>query len=436
MELQNSINCFNEAKQVIAGGVNSPVRAFKSVNSTPPFIREGKGTYLIDEDGNKYIDFVQSWGPLIFGHCDSDIESCVIESAKRGFSFGAPTTLETDLAKEIISVYDGVDKIRFVSSGTEATMSAIRLARAYTSRDDIIKFEGCYHGHSDCLLVKGGSGMATFGAPSSPGVPNDITKHTLVAKYNDIDSVKSCIEFSKKNSNGVACVIIEPIAGNMGLVPSKIEFLKSLESICKSEGILLILDEVMSGFRASFSGSQKFYGIVPDLVTFGKVIGGGMPVGAFGGSDDIFSLLSPNGGVYQAGTLSGNPLAMSAGLVMIRKLKESPKIYERLEALAIRLTNGLSDICKAHNISLQTCVRGSMFGFFFNTHEVTDFDTALKSDVDMFSKFHNGMLNKGVYFAPSQFEAGFINACMNEEIIDSVLERAREVVLEIKSNGQ
>ena len=435
MELQNSINCFNEAKQVIVGGVNSPVRAFKSVNSTPPFIREGKGTYLIDEDGNKYIDFVQSWGPLIFGHCDSDIEAFVIESAKKGFSFGAPTTLETDLAKEIISIYDGVDKIRFVSSGTEATMSAIRLARAYTMRDDIIKFEGCYHGHSDCLLVKSGSGMATFGAPSSPGVPNDITKHTLVAKYNDIESVKSCIEFSKNNGNGIACVIIEPIAGNMGLIPANREFLKDLEILCKNDGILLILDEVMSGFRASISGSQKFYGIVPDLVTFGKVIGGGMPVGAFGGRDDILSLLSPNGSVYQAGTLSGNPLAMSAGLAMIRKIKESPKIYEYLEALATRLTNGLSDICKSYNIPLRTCVRGSMFGFFFNDNEVVDFDTALKSDVAMFARFHNGMLKKGVYFAPSQFESGFINVCMNEEIIDSVLERAREVVLEIRSYG-
>ena len=436
LENINSINDFNEAKQVIPGGVNSPVRAFKSVGGTPPFISHAEGAYLFDEDGNSYIDFVQSWGPLIFGHCDKDIESVVIETIQKGLSFGAPTILETALAKEVISIYEGIDKIRFVSSGTEATMSAIRLARAYTKRDDIIKFEGCYHGHSDSLLVSAGSGLATFGSPSSPGVPEDFTKHTLVARYNDIQSVELCIQASKQKGKGVACVIIEPIAGNMGLVPAQKEFLESLEVLCKKEGIILILDEVMSGFRASLSGSQSFYGISGDLVTFGKVIGGGMPVGAFGGKAEIMNLLSPQGNVYQAGTLSGNPVAMSAGLVALKKLKANPKIYKQLESLALKLTQGLERIAKEFQIPIQTCVRGSMFGFFFNQKPVENFEDALKSDTQMFARFHQGMLNKGVYFAASQFETGFICDAMNEAMIDEVLNKAKEVFLEITAYGK
>ncbi len=432
----NSINDFNEAKQVIPGGVNSPVRAFKSVGGTPPFIKRGEGPYLIDEDNNTYIDFVQSWGPLIFGHCDKEIEAIVIETIKKGLSFGAPTTLETALAKEVISIYEGIDKIRFVSSGTEATMSAIRLARAYTKRDDIIKLEGCYHGHSDSLLVSAGSGLATFGSPSSPGVPEDFTKHTLVARYNDIQSVESCIQISKQKGKGVACVILEPIAGNMGLVPAKKEFLESLERLCKQEGIVLILDEVMSGFRASLNGSQSFYGVNGDLVTFGKVIGGGMPVGAFGGRSEIMNLLSPQGSVYQAGTLSGNPVAMSAGLVALKKLKNNPEIYGKLESLALQLTNGLKNIAAEFGITLQTCVRGSMFGFFFNQNPVENFEDALKSDTELFGKFHQGMLEKGVYFAASQFETGFICVGMNEAMIDEVLGKAKEVFLEIGTYGK
>ncbi len=432
----NSINDFNEAKQVIPGGVNSPVRAFKSVGGTPPFIANGRGAYLIDEDGNRYIDFVQSWGPLIFGHCDKAIEEAVIESVKKGLSFGAPTTLETALAKEVIGIVEGVEKIRFVSSGTEATMSAIRLARAYTGKEDIIKFEGCYHGHSDSLLVSAGSGLATFGNPSSPGVPQDFTKHTLVAQYNDLVSVESCIALSQKQGKGVACVIIEPIAGNMGLVPSEKSFLEGLRKLCDQYGILLILDEVMSGFRASLCGSQKFYSVRGDLVTFGKVIGGGMPVGAFGGRAEIMDLLSPKGAVYQAGTLSGNPVAMSAGLVSLRKLREDSKIYERLENLGMKLMQGLENLCTEFKIPLQTCVRGSMFGFFFNENKVTNFQDALKSDIEMFARFHQGMLSKGVYFAASQFETGFICAAMNEEMIEDVLERAREVLLEINTYGK
>ena len=436
LEHINSINDFNEAKQVIPGGVNSPVRAFKGVGGTPPFIKSGKGAYIADEDGNVYIDFVQSWGPLIFGHCDSDIENVVIESVKKGLSFGAPTTLETALAKEVISLYEGIDKLRFVSSGTEATMSAIRLARAYTNRDDIIKFEGCYHGHSDSLLVQAGSGLATFGAPSSPGVPQSFSAHTLVAKYNDLASVEACMQKSKSEGKGVACVIIEPIAGNMGLVPSKKEFLVGLRELCDKYEVLLIIDEVMSGFRASLSGSQKFYGVQGDLVTFGKVIGGGMPVGAFGGRDEIMNLLSPNGAVYQAGTLSGNPVAMSAGLCALIKLKKNPKIYEKLESLALRLTQGLKAICKENGIALQTSVMGSMFGFFFNENPVENFSDALKSDTKLFARFHQGMLNKGVYFACSQFETGFICANMDEAMIDEVLNKAKEVILELKTYGE
>ncbi len=429
----NSINDFNEAKQVIAGGVNSPVRAFKSVGGTPPFIREGRGAYLIDEDGNKYIDFVQSWGPLIFGHSDEYIQEMVLHTLKKGLSFGAPTTLETALAKEIIALYEGIDKIRFVSSGTEATMSAIRLARAYTKKDDIIKFEGCYHGHSDSLLVNAGSGLATFGNPSSLGVPQDFVKHTLVAHYNDITSVELCIKESEKSGNGVACVIIEPIAGNMGLVPATKEFLKDLRDLCNQYNIVLIMDEVMSGFRAALNGSQNFYGVYGDLVTFGKVIGGGIPVGAFGGIEEIMSLLSPNGAVYQAGTLSGNPVAMSAGLATLEKLKQNPKIYQNLESLALQLTEGLQNIAQEFSIPLQVCVRGSMFGFFFNENPVNNFKDAQKSDTEMFAKFHQGMLQKGIYLAPSQFESGFICSCMDEDLIQSVLERARQVILEISN---
>ncbi|CAJ99786.1 glutamate-1-semialdehyde 2,1-aminomutase [Helicobacter acinonychis] len=426
MELLHSINDFNEAKQVIVGGVNSPVRAFKSVKGTPPFILKGKGAYLYDVDNNHYIDFVQSWGPLIFGHADEEIEENIIKALKKGTSFGAPTELETTLAKEIISCYDGLDKVRLVNSGTEATMSAIRLARAYSQKDDLIKFEGCYHGHSDSLLVKAGSGCTTFGSPSSLGVPSDFSKHTLVARYNDLNSVQEC--FQKGN---VGCVIIEPIAGNMGLVPAQKEFLVGLKALCEKYQAVLILDEVMSGFRASLSGSQEFYGVVPDLVTFGKVIGAGLPLACFGGRAEIMDLLSPIGGVYQAGTLSGNPLAVCAGLSTLYKIKRDKTLYSRLNALAIRLTQGLKKSAKSYNIALQTLNRGSMFGFFFNENAVCDFDDALKSNTEMFAKFHQKMLFKGVYLACSSFETGFICEPMTEEMIDLVIVKANESFDEI-----
>ncbi|MFP6156162.1 glutamate-1-semialdehyde 2,1-aminomutase [Helicobacter pylori] len=426
MELLHSINDFNEAKQVIAGGVNSPVRAFKSVKGTPPFILKGKGAYLYDVDNNHYIDFVQSWGPLIFGHADEEIEENIINALKKGTSFGAPTELETTLAKEIISCYEGLDKVRLVSSGTEATMSAIRLARAYSQKDDLIKFEGCYHGHSDSLLVKAGSGCATFGSPSSLGVPNDFSQHTLVARYNDLNSAEECFK-----KGDVGCVIIEPIAGNMGLVPAQKEFLLGLKALCEKYQAVLILDEVMSGFRASLSGSQEFYGVVPDLVTFGKVIGAGLPLACFGGRAEIMDLLSPIGGVYQAGTLSGNPLAVCAGLSALYKIKRDKTLYARLNALAVRLTQGLKKSAQSYNIALETLNRGSMFGFFFNENAVRDFDDALKSDTEMFAKFHQKMLFKGVYLACSSFETGFICEPMTEEMIDLAVAKADESFDEI-----
>lgn len=427
MNILQSINDFNEAKQVIPGGVNSPVRAFGSVGGTPRFIAKGKGAYIYDEDNNMYIDFVQSWGPLIFGHADAVIESAIIEAIKDGLSFGAPTEKETTLVKQIITLTQSVEKMRLVNSGTEATMSALRLARAYTQKDDIIKFEGCYHGHSDSLLVSAGSGCATFGHPSSPGVPNDISKHTLVARYNDIESVRLCLEESKN----VACVIIEALAGNMGFVPADEEFMRDLRALCDEHNALLIIDEVMSGFRASLRGAIGLYNVEADLVTYGKVIGGGMPLAAFGGRADIMDMLSPVGNVYQAGTLSGNPIAVSAGLATLCQIKANPTLYEDLENLAKRLTSGLKAAALAHNIPLQVDCRGSMFGFFFNDKQVKNFEHAKCSDVAMFAKFHQKMLEKGVYFACSQFETGFICSAMNEAMIDEVISKAQGAFTEI-----
>ncbi|HHO42847.1 MAG TPA: glutamate-1-semialdehyde-2,1-aminomutase [Epsilonproteobacteria bacterium] len=426
--LDNSIDAFREAREFIPGGVDSPVRAFKGVGGTPVFIDRGEGAYLIDIDGNRYIDFVQSWGPLIFGHCDSDIENAVIEAVKKGLSFGAPTLIETALAKEITTLFDNVDKVRFVSSGTEAVMSAIRLARGATNRDGIIKFAGCYHGHSDSLLVQAGSGLATFGVPSSPGVPADLTKHTYLARYNDLSSVEKCFIEAKGD---IACVIIEPIAGNMGLVPADEIFLKQLRALCDEYGALLIFDEVMSGFRASLKGAQGISCVRPDLVTWGKVIGAGMPVGAFAGKASIMQLLSPEGPVYQAGTLSGNPIAMAAGLASLRKLKQNPSLYVSLASNAKRLMEGFSSAAKSVGVSMVTDVRGSMFGFFFSPKVVKNFDDALQNDTAMFAKFHQAMLKRGIYLACSSFEAGFISTAITEEMIDEAIKAAYESMQEI-----
>lgn len=428
MKHEKSVAAFKEAFKVIPGGVDSPVRAFKAVGGYPPFISHGKGGYIYDIDGNEYIDFVQSWGPLIFGHADSDIENSVIDAVKKGLSFGAPTLLETELAKEVIAIYPFMDKLRFVSSGTEAVMSAIRLARGFTKKDDIVKFKGCYHGHSDSLLVQAGSGAATFGTPSSPGVPADLVKHTLLAEYNNIENIRECF----KDSKNIACVIIEPIAGNMGLVPASEEFLKELRELCDKNGALLIFDEVMSGFRASLNGAMGHTSVVPDMATFGKVIGAGMPVGAFGARAEIMAHLSPEGPVYQAGTLSGNPVAMAAGIASIKKLKADKNIYKDLEAKALRLTNGLKLAAKEASVAIQTTVRGSMFGFFFSETSVNNFADAAKCDGEFFAKFHQGMLEEGVYLACSLFEAGFISTKTTNEMIDKSVAAAERVLKKIK----
>ena len=423
MKFDKSIEDFKEAQEVIPGGVDSPVRAFGSVGGTPIFIKEASGVKLVDVDGNEYIDFVQSWGPLILGHANKTIEDAVIDSVKKGLSFGAPTEVETKLANMIVELFDVVEKVRFVSSGTEAVMSAIRVARGFTNRDDIVKFEGCYHGHSDSLLVKAGSGAVTFGNPSSPGVPADLTKHTLLAKYNNIESVKKCFEDSK----GVACVIIEPLAGNMGFVPADEKFLQELREICDKHQTILIFDEVMSGFRASLRGASGIYKTKPDMITFGKVIGGGMPVGAFGGKKEIMACLSPEGPVYQAGTLSGNPIAMSAGIASLSEIiKREDELYPKFNTLSKRLMDGLKKIADENNIPLQVDYRGSMFGFFFTAVHVANFDDALTSDTTMFAKFHQEMLKRGVYLACSQFETGFICDGMSEDTIDEVLKIAKE----------
>ena len=421
---------FSEAKKYIPGGVNSPVRAFGSVGGEPVMIDHARGAYLYDVEGKKYLDFIQSWGPLIFGHCDKDIEEAIISAVKQGVSYGAPSPKETALAKLICDEFKQIDKIRFVSSGTEATMSAIRVARGYAKKDGLIKFEGCYHGHSDALLIKAGSGATTYGNASSGGVPQDVVKNTFLAIYNDIESVKAIFE---NNKDKIGVVIIEPIAGNMGLVPADKKFLRELRELCDKFGAVLILDEVMSGFRASRLGSYPFHEVDADLVTFGKVIGGGMNVAAFGGKAKIMDCLSPEGAVYQAGTLSGNPVAMSAGIAAISKINNDVNLYARLEKLAKKLMDGFKEAAKSAGITIQTEVRGSMFGYFFTDHAVKNYDDALKSDTKLFAKFHQAMLRRGIYLAPSQFETGFICDAMSEADIDLAVNAAKEAFLEIKA---
>ncbi|WP_149715592.1 glutamate-1-semialdehyde 2,1-aminomutase [Campylobacter concisus] len=421
---------FSEAKKYIPGGVNSPVRAFGSVGGEPVMIDHAKGAYLYDVEGKKYLDFIQSWGPLIFGHCDKDIEEAIISAVKQGVSYGAPSPKETALAKLICDEFKQIDKIRFVSSGTEATMSAIRVARGYAKKDGLIKFEGCYHGHSDALLIKAGSGATTYGNASSGGVPQDVVKNTFLAIYNDIESVKAIFE---NNKDKIGVVIIEPIAGNMGLVPADKKFLQELRELCDKFGAVLILDEVMSGFRASRLGSYPFHEVDADLITFGKVIGGGMNVAAFGGKAKIMDCLSPEGAVYQAGTLSGNPVAMSAGIAAISKINSDVNLYARLEKLAKKLMDGFKEAAKSAGIAIQTEVRGSMFGYFFTDHVVKNYDDALKSDTKLFAKFHQAMLRRGIYLAPSQFETGFICDAMSEADIDLAVNAAKEAFLEIKA---
>lgn len=412
---------FQKAQKYIPGGVNSPVRAFGSVGSTPVMIDRGEREFIYDIENNEYIDYVLSWGPLIFGHCDKDIEDAVISTAKKGLSFGAPCLLETELAQLVLSKFPHLDKIRFVSSGTEATMSAIRLARGYSNKDGIIKFEGCYHGHSDGLLVKAGSGATTFGYSSSLGVPNDIVKNTHLAKYNDLNSVKECF----KNGD-IGVIIVEPIAGNMGLVPGSDEFLHGLRKICDENGAVLIFDEVMSGFRASATGSYGLNKIEADIVTFGKVIGGGMPCAAYAGKSEIMELISPLGGVYQAGTLSGNPVAMAAGLAALNKIYNMPNLYDELGKKSKFIIDTMQDSANEMGIPLQTTMRGSMWGFFFNENPVTNYTQALQSDTNLFAKFHAQMLKRGVYLAPSQFETCFVCKPLSQTSLDKTAQAIKE----------
>jgi len=414
----NSYKLFEEAKNHIPGGVNSPVRAFKSVGLTPLFISKAKGSKIFDIDGNEYIDYVGSWGPMILGHANPAISKVLKEQIDLGTSYGAPTKKEIDLAKLIKNAVPSIEKVRLVNSGTEATMSAIRLARGYTGRKKVIKFEGCYHGHVDALLVKAGSGALTFGTPDSPGIPEEFAKLTLLAEFNNINSVKELI---KNNKNEIACIILEPIPGNMGVIEPDLNFLKELREISSEEGIILIFDEVMSGFRVSYGGAQELYNIKPDLTTLGKIIGGGLPVGAFGGKKEIMDFIAPEGKVYQAGTLSGNPLAVSAGIETLTLLNNK-KVYEKLEKLTNYLTENMQKIISKTNI--KHCFKrvGSMFSLFFTDKNVKNFQDALTCDTNLFANYFKLMLKEGIYLAPSQFEAGFMSTAHTEEDLNKTLE--------------
>jgi len=428
MEHSRSETLFEAAKKRIPGGVNSPVRAFNGVGGTPVFFQKGEGAYLFDEDGNRYIDYVNSWGPLVLGHGAPTVLEAVQKQLANGLSFGAPTEIEIEMAEKVCEIYPSMDMVRMVSSGTEATMSAIRLARGYTGRDKMVKFEGCYHGHADSLLVKAGSGLLTLGTPSSPGVPAALADLTITLTHNDIDSVKECFE---QIGNEVACIIVEPIAGNMNCIPPEQGFLEGLRELCTQYGVVLIFDEVMCGFRAAKGGAQEVYGVTPDMTTLGKVIGGGMPVGAFGGKKEIMEHLAPLGPVYQAGTLSGNPIAMAAGKAMLEAISE-PGFYDDLTEKTQMLCEGLETLAKKHNIPLSTNQVGSMFGFFFSEEQnISRFAQVQKCDQDRFKKFYHGMLDEGVYLAPSSFEAGFVCSALTKADIEFTLQAADKVFAEL-----
>jgi len=427
LQSRTSARLFKKAISLIPGGVNSPVRAFKAVGGNPLFISRARGSRIYDVDGNSFIDYVLSWGPMILGHAHPRVMKALKKSVDNGTSFGAPTALEVELAELVLKVYPSMDKVRMVNSGTEATMSAIRVARGFTGRDSIIKFEGCYHGHADGLLVKAGSGAMTFGVPDSPGVPKACAKNTITLPFNDMNAVKRTIE---KEWRSIACVILEPVVGNVGCVLPKQGFLESLRKLTKKYGIVLIFDEVMTGFRVSFGGAQAHYGIRPDMTCLGKVIGGGLPVGAYGGKEEIMSMVSPEGPVYQAGTLSGNPLAMTAGIETIRELSKKG-VYDRIEAKSALLEKGLIDAARRAGMKTRFYRAGSMFCTYFTDKEVYDYATAKKSDAAKFSKFFSGMLQKGVNLAPSQFEAGFMSLAHTDKDIDSTVRAAYETFQEI-----
>ncbi len=412
---------FEQAQNVMPGGVNSPVRACRSVGTYPRFLEKGLGSHVWDVDGNEYIDLICSWGPLILGHCQEDVEKAVAESIRKGLSFGAPTAIEVEMARLVCSM-TGVEMVRMVNSGTEAVMSALRLARGATGRSKIIKFAGCYHGHSDSMLVKAGSGALTGGAPDSAGVPREMAGDTLTADYNDVKSVRTLLE---ANRGQVAAVIVEPVAANMGVVPPKPGFLRGLRQLCDEFGALLIFDEVITGFRLAPGGAQSYFGVKADLVTYGKIIGGGMPVGAYGGSKKLLELVAPLGPVYQAGTLSGNPVAMAAGLTQLKILSSHPEIYEKLEALGSMLQAGLRDALK--NVPAQVNRVGSIATVFFTDHEVSGYMDAKSSDLEKFKKWYLGLLSHGIYAAPSQFEAMFLSYAHTEAEIEHIIKAAREI---------
>ena len=428
MLYKRSSELFVEANKVIPGGVNSPVRAFKGVGGTPIFAKEAKGAYLYDEDGNRLIDYINSWGPMILGHAYEPVVNAVIEKAKKGTSFGMPTELETQIAQLAVSMVPNIDKIRFVNSGTEACMSAIRLARGYTKHDKIIKFSGCYHGHSDSFLIAAGSGLSTFGVPNSPGVTAGTAKDTLLAAYNDIDNVKALFE---ANKNEIAAIIIEPVAGNMGCIPPAKGFLEALRTVCSENGALLIFDEVMTGFRLAKGGAQELYGVQADIVCFGKVIGGGLPVGAFAAREEIMNYLAPLGPVYQAGTLSGNPLAMAAGLEMLKALNADADIFKRLDEKTAYLEKGIRQVLTEENVIFTINRVGSMISVHFDANPVYDFATAKNGDNDTFKKFFHGLLNRGIYIAPSAYETWFITDALTYEDLDFTIAKIKEVAKEL-----
>ncbi len=429
--MQKSETLFARAKLHIPGGVNSPVRAFKAVGGTPPFISKADGPYIYDVDGKRYIDYVQSWGPMVLGHNHPVIRQAVINAAANGLSFGAPTEAEVLMAEKVSELVPSMEVLRMVNSGTEATMSAIRLARGFTGRDKILKFEGCYHGHADALLVKAGSGALTFGVPSSPGIPADYAKHTLTADYNDLISVA---EAFKQYPEDIACIIVEPVAGNMNCIPPVDGFLQGLRDICNQYGALLIFDEVMTGFRVSRGGAQEKYKIKPDLTCLGKVIGGGMPVGAFGGKTEIMRHISPDGPVYQAGTLSGNPVAMAAGLASLGEI-EKDGLYEKLSRSTQNLAEGMKKVANKHGIAMSVNYTGSMFGIFFTDVErVTNYQQATNCNLEQFNLFYHGMLENGVYFAPASYEGGFVSAAHTDEIVQQTLDIADKVLANVAAS--
>ena len=420
--MSKSEQLFARASQSIAGGVNSPVRAFRAVGGTPVFFSKAEGPFLFDADGKRYIDYIGSWGPMIAGHANPRVLQAVRDAIENGLSFGAPTAIETDMAELVKTFFPSMEKLRFCSSGTEATMSAIRLARGFTGRDTIVKFEGCYHGHSDSLLVKAGSGALTFGVPSSPGVPADLAKHTLNLPFNDLDAAQALFE---QQGDSIACLIIEPITGNMNMILPKPGYLEGLRTLCDQYGVVLIFDEVMTGFRVAKGGAQALTQIKPDLTCLGKIIGGGMPVGAFGGRQDMMDMLAPLGPVYQAGTLSGNPVAMAAGIATLSALSV-PGFYEALTATTKRFVNGMMGVAQEAGVAMQGVSRGGMFGLFFAERPVTSFAEVTACDETIFKRFFHLMLDRGVYLAPSMYEAGFVSSTHSDQVIDDTLTAARE----------